>query len=248
MKNDEKMIDFAQRAVRTRSYSDEEGDFAQAAVAEMESLGYDQAFIDGTGNAVGIIGNGPEIIHFDSHMDTVRVDDPDEWDVPPFAGTIKDGYLWGRGSVDMRLFINTLHQQIAVLPLLSRSNTLSAPQCPLWVFAVSARLSGVEILRCRMIEIVVKMYTGNIIILFQFLNSPVNSRSGVRAGRIQEFGICDPVRIHICLNIYPFLSGAGNENAERVISEFCLICCFRIRIIVRIRAEIFRRSECRGIP
>ncbi|MCI2061449.1 MAG: YgeY family selenium metabolism-linked hydrolase [Eubacteriaceae bacterium] len=102
MMNDEKLIDFAQRAVRTRSYSDEEGDFAGAAAAEMESLGYDRAFIDETGNVVGIIGNGPKIIHFDSHMDTVRVDDPDEWEVPPFDGAIKDGYLWGRGSVDMK--------------------------------------------------------------------------------------------------------------------------------------------------
>ncbi len=28
--------------------------------------------------------------------------DEDQWDVPPFSGEIVDGYLWGRGSVDMK--------------------------------------------------------------------------------------------------------------------------------------------------
>ena len=28
--------------------------------------------------------------------------DEDLWEVPPFSGEIVDGYLWGRGSVDMK--------------------------------------------------------------------------------------------------------------------------------------------------
>lgn len=28
--------------------------------------------------------------------------DPEEWSFPPFSGEIADGYLWGRGSVDMK--------------------------------------------------------------------------------------------------------------------------------------------------
>ena len=35
-------------------------------------------------------------------MDTVRVNDADEWAHPPFSGDITEGYLWGRGSVDMK--------------------------------------------------------------------------------------------------------------------------------------------------
>jgi acetylornithine deacetylase/succinyl-diaminopimelate desuccinylase-like protein len=37
------------------------------------------------------------------HLDVVPAD-PDEWSVPPFAGELRDGYLWGRGAVDMKDF------------------------------------------------------------------------------------------------------------------------------------------------
>ena len=35
------------------------------------------------------------------HLDVVPAD-PDNWSVDPFAGTIRDGMLWGRGAVDMK--------------------------------------------------------------------------------------------------------------------------------------------------
>ncbi|MGQ0837294.1 M20/M25/M40 family metallo-hydrolase [Actinokineospora sp.] len=35
------------------------------------------------------------------HLDVVPAD-PAEWTVPPFAGEIRDGYVWGRGAVDMK--------------------------------------------------------------------------------------------------------------------------------------------------
>ncbi|WP_025274755.1 M20/M25/M40 family metallo-hydrolase [Haloglycomyces albus] len=37
------------------------------------------------------------------HLDVVPAE-ADEWSVDPFAGEIKDGYLWGRGAVDMKDF------------------------------------------------------------------------------------------------------------------------------------------------
>ena len=57
MEGKQQLIDFARRAVQTRSYSDEEGAFAACIQAEMEKLGYDEAFIDSTGNVVGRIGH-----------------------------------------------------------------------------------------------------------------------------------------------------------------------------------------------
>ncbi|MGW4116349.1 M20/M25/M40 family metallo-hydrolase [Actinosynnema sp. NPDC004786] len=36
-----------------------------------------------------------------AHLDVVPAD-PAEWAVPPFAGVERDGYLWGRGAVDMK--------------------------------------------------------------------------------------------------------------------------------------------------
>jgi len=96
------LIDFYRSGVMTRSYSDEEGGYAKLIIAMMKELGYDEAYIDPAGNAVGRVGSGPKIIHFDSHMDTVRVSEDDGWEHQPFAGDIVDGVLWGRGSVDMK--------------------------------------------------------------------------------------------------------------------------------------------------
>jgi len=47
-------------------------------------------------------GNGSKkaiaLVH---HMDVVPVS-PNFWSVDPFSGVIKDGYLWGRGAIDMK--------------------------------------------------------------------------------------------------------------------------------------------------
>ena len=55
---EKELIEFARQLVRLQSYSDNEGAVAEAVVAKMRELGYDEAFIDSTGNAVGFIG-GP---------------------------------------------------------------------------------------------------------------------------------------------------------------------------------------------
>ena len=68
----------------------------------MIKLGYDEVKIDSMGNVIGRIGNGEKIVMFDSHLDTVEVNDESEWDFPPFGGNIVDGKLQGRGSVDMK--------------------------------------------------------------------------------------------------------------------------------------------------
>ncbi len=44
---------------------------------------------------------GALLVH--GHLDVVPAD-ADEWSVPPFAGELADGYLWGRGAVDMKDF------------------------------------------------------------------------------------------------------------------------------------------------
>jgi putative selenium metabolism hydrolase len=98
----ENLVDFTQGLVRIQSFSGEEGDVVRYIAAKMEALGYDEVKIDRYGNVIGRIGNGDSVILFDSHIDTVKVHDADLWEMPPFSGEIKDGYLWGRGSVDMK--------------------------------------------------------------------------------------------------------------------------------------------------
>lgn len=62
-------------------------------VARMKSLGYDNAFIDEAGNAVGVMGKGARQVVLLGHIDTV-------------AGEIKVGQvsdlLYGRGAVDAK--------------------------------------------------------------------------------------------------------------------------------------------------
>ena len=98
----EELVEFVRKSVQTRSYSDEEGNFARLIETKMKELGFDEVKIDPAGNVVGRVGSGPRIIHFDSHMDTVQVNDGEEWVSPPFGGEIVDGMLYGRGSVDMK--------------------------------------------------------------------------------------------------------------------------------------------------
>jgi LysW-gamma-L-lysine carboxypeptidase len=62
-------------------------------VARMKSLGYDDAFIDEAGNAIGVMGKGAKQVVFLGHIDTV----PGEIPV-----RVDDGILYGRGSVDAK--------------------------------------------------------------------------------------------------------------------------------------------------
>ncbi len=67
---------------------------------EMQKLGYDEIFWDKMGNIVGRIGQGEKILLYDSHIDTVGIGDPDEWDWDPFEGKIENGILYARGACD----------------------------------------------------------------------------------------------------------------------------------------------------
>jgi acetylornithine deacetylase/succinyl-diaminopimelate desuccinylase-like protein len=46
-------------------------------------------------------GRGALVVH--GHLDVVPAD-PAEWSVHPFSGELRDGYLWGRGAIDMKDF------------------------------------------------------------------------------------------------------------------------------------------------
>ena len=62
-------------------------------VARMKLLGYDNAFVDAAGNAVGVMGKGTKQVMLLGHIDTV----PGEISV-----RVEHGDLYGRGSVDAK--------------------------------------------------------------------------------------------------------------------------------------------------
>jgi len=98
----QELIEFTQNLIRIKSMSGREEKIIRFIEQKMKALGYDEVVIDSMGNLLGRIGSGEKSILFDSHVDTVAVNDETEWDIPPFSGEIVDGYLHGRGSVDMK--------------------------------------------------------------------------------------------------------------------------------------------------
>ncbi|MDZ4230596.1 MAG: YgeY family selenium metabolism-linked hydrolase [Dehalococcoidales bacterium] len=98
------VVAFTQSLVRTPSISGREQDVARLIISEMERLRYDEVFTDDMGNVVGIIrGSGQgENIMFNGHMDHVDAGRLEAWEHDPYGGTIAGGYLYGRGTCDMK--------------------------------------------------------------------------------------------------------------------------------------------------
>ncbi len=102
MERQAEILEFAADMVRCPSMTGEEGEMAKLVAGKMKQLGYDEVKTDRMGNVIGRAGNGPDRIMFDSHMDTVGVIDEEDWSVDPFGGEMREGRLFGRGSVDMK--------------------------------------------------------------------------------------------------------------------------------------------------
>lgn len=68
--------------------------------SEMRKLGYDEVRFDKMGNTIGRIGNGPRVLLYDSHIDTVGVGDREDWEWDPFVGKVENGILYARGACD----------------------------------------------------------------------------------------------------------------------------------------------------
>lgn len=80
-----------------------DGDIRAAAArveTELPRLGFRAVHYAPYGDLVARIGDGPRMLLYDSHLDTVGVGDPGEWPHPPFGAEIHDGAMHGRGTAD----------------------------------------------------------------------------------------------------------------------------------------------------
>ena len=94
------IITFLREICAIPSMDSQIGPVGERVQAEMTKLGFDAVWFDSMGNSVGRIGNGPRVLVYDSHIDTVGIGDPDEWKWDPFQGKIEEGVFYARGACD----------------------------------------------------------------------------------------------------------------------------------------------------
>lgn len=96
----ETLIHFLRDLCAIPSYDSQIGPVGERAAAEMRKLGFDEVRFDQMGNILGRIGDGPTQLLYDSHIDTVGIGNPDEWQWDPFQGKIENGVFYARGACD----------------------------------------------------------------------------------------------------------------------------------------------------
>ncbi len=94
------ILNFFREIVAIPSVMGQIGEVGQRVAEEMERLKFDEVRFDRMGNVLGRIGNGPRVLLYDSHLDTVDVGDPTAWEWDPFQGKIEDGIFYARGAGD----------------------------------------------------------------------------------------------------------------------------------------------------
>ena len=100
----ENALAFAADLIRIPGLPGEEGEVAGRVKAEMDALGLEDIRVDNAGNVIGVArgrGDAPSAL-LNCHMDVVAEGDHDEWEVPPFSGEVRDGFLHGRGAMDIK--------------------------------------------------------------------------------------------------------------------------------------------------
>lgn len=92
------------------NYGEGKGDekaMAEYVAAKLAEVGIESELIESAPNRVNVVAHikGEDntrpglVLH--GHIDVVPVN-ADDWSVDPFSGLIKDGFIWGRGAVDMK--------------------------------------------------------------------------------------------------------------------------------------------------
>jgi putative selenium metabolism hydrolase len=94
------LIQFLREIVAIPSMDSQLGAVGERIAAEMNQLGFDEVRFDKMGNILGRMGSGPNVMVYDSHIDTVGIGDPGAWEWDPFEGKIENGRFYARGACD----------------------------------------------------------------------------------------------------------------------------------------------------
>jgi putative selenium metabolism hydrolase len=94
------MTQFLRDMIRIPSESAEEGSVVARVAGEMRRVGFDEVKVDGLGNVLGRVGEGPVVVAIDGHLDTVGVGDRSTWTRDPYEGELTPETIFGRGASD----------------------------------------------------------------------------------------------------------------------------------------------------
>lgn len=99
----EGLIRLAQTLIRTPSLPGQEEVVAALLSDALRQSGFPEVWTDRAGSVIARCGNGrgPKL-WLEGHMDVVAPGDRSAWQHDPLGGEIEDGYLYGRGAVDMK--------------------------------------------------------------------------------------------------------------------------------------------------
>lgn len=109
------VVDICRDLIRidTSNYGETEGPgerkAAEHVAALLDEVGIESTVVERTPGRTSLLARWgdvdtdapPLLLH--GHLDVVPAQ-ADDWQVPPFSGEIRDGYVWGRGAVDMKDF------------------------------------------------------------------------------------------------------------------------------------------------
>ncbi|MDT5337994.1 MAG: hypothetical protein QOD90_3499 [Mycobacterium sp.] len=121
-----------------------EQECARWVAQQLEDVGYECEYVEsgapGRGNVITRLpgadrSRGALLVH--GHLDVVPAEAAD-WSVHPFSGAVEDGYVWGRGAVDMK---NMIGMMIAVARHLKRSEIVP-PRDLVFAFVADEEAGG----------------------------------------------------------------------------------------------------------
>jgi len=88
--------------IKTENPPGETGDAVEYTRSVLDSLGIRSVITRHNGSKSNLVTSGtPQNLLLCGHLDVVPAMDAG-WTLPPFSGRIKNGYVWGRGSTDMK--------------------------------------------------------------------------------------------------------------------------------------------------
>ena len=103
----DRCIEFLRQAIRIPSISKQEADMGAFLASTLAATSAEVRVIEAEKGHPNVLASarggkpGP-ILLLNDHMDVVPPGPRDEWDVDPFGGEIREGWLYGRGAVDSK--------------------------------------------------------------------------------------------------------------------------------------------------